>query len=269
MDGRLQRWNRSADTPASPHILCLHQHHRRASSTVAITSVYPSQPHARADVPTLSLSSSLESLSNHDDPSRPCEIIQVSTGAFFLKHKEQRIEQSCFDWTIAGKATSQQKMYPLLSLNTPWISQMFEKKTNIKGEEEWVSAGWPGRYVYVFTVQVCGLVEHALCVCGNYSNLNAGSAGETGCLLINEPSRWPRVGVSCECTVSRSGGQRNNDTWAIVCLCARHQNRTHIIIFSLMYSKCRNIFFFFLQKFAEQASRKSNFSHLLPQILFK
>lgn len=40
-----------------------------------------------------------------------------------------------------------------------------------------------------------------LCVCvwvlgggggGNYSNINAGSAGETGCLLINEWSRWPQ-----------------------------------------------------------------------------
>lgn len=39
-----------------------------------------------------------------------------------------------------------------------------------------------------------------MCVCGNYSILNAGNAGETGCLLINEQSRWPRVGVSCECT---------------------------------------------------------------------
>lgn len=39
-----------------------------------------------------------------------------------------------------------------------------------------------------------------VCVCGNYSILNAGNAGETGCLLINERSRWSRVGVSCECT---------------------------------------------------------------------
>lgn len=74
---------------------------------------------------------------------------------------------------------------------------------------------------------MCGLVEHALCVCGNYSNLNAGSAGETGCLLINEPSRWPRVGGSRECTESRSGGQCNNDTWAIMCLCTSSEEYTH------------------------------------------
>lgn len=54
-----------------------------------------------------------------------------------------------------------------------------------------------------------------VCVCGNYCDLNAGSAGETGCLLINEQSRWPWVGGSCERTASRSGGQHNTDTWAI------------------------------------------------------
>lgn len=68
---------------------------------------------------------------------------------------------------------------------------------------------------YLFVIQVCGLVECALCVCGNYCDINAGSAGETGCLLINERSRWPRVGGSLEHTASRSGGQHNTDTWAI------------------------------------------------------
>lgn len=67
---------------------------------------------------------------------------------------------------------------------------------------------------YVFTLWVCGLVECGFCVFGNYCDLNAGSAGETGCLLINEWSRWPRVGGSCEHTASRSGGQHNTDTWA-------------------------------------------------------
>ncbi len=79
----------------------------------------------------------------------------------------------------------------------------------------WLDAAESGYCVYVFTVWVCGLVERALCVCGNYCNLNAGSAGETGCLLINEWSRWPRVGGSCERTASWSGGQHNTDTWAI------------------------------------------------------
>lgn len=100
-------------------------------------------------------------------------------------------------------------MYPSLPCATPLISHTSEGKI-FKVEALRVSAGRPGLCVYVFTVQVCGLVEHALCVCGNYSNLNAGSAGETGCLLINEPSRWPRVGGSCQCTVSRSGGQRDH-----------------------------------------------------------
>lgn len=39
-----------------------------------------------------------------------------------------------------------------------------------------------------------------VCVCGNYSNLNAGNAGETVSLLINDWSRWPRVGGSYERT---------------------------------------------------------------------
>ena len=68
---------------------------------------------------------------------------------------------------------------------------------------------------YVFTVLLCGLVECAWCVCGNYRDLNAGSAGETGCLLINEWSRWPQVGGSCEHTARRSGGQHRTHTWAI------------------------------------------------------
>lgn len=48
----------------------------------------------------------------------------------------------------------------------------------------------------VFTVRERGLVECAfcMCVCGNYCDLNAGRAGETGWLLINEWSRWPRGG---------------------------------------------------------------------------
>lgn len=74
----------------------------------------------------------------------------------------------------------------------------------------WCYSVWAQQYM--FTVWVCGLV---LCVCGNYCDLNAGSAGETGCLLINERSRWPRVGGSSENTASRSGGQHNTDTWAI------------------------------------------------------
>lgn len=62
-----------------------------------------------------------------------------------------------------------------------------------------------------------GLLSMCLCafVCVNYWDLNAGSAGETGCLLINEWSRWPWVGGSCKHTASRSGGQHNRDTWAI------------------------------------------------------
>lgn len=96
----------------------------------------------------------------------------------------------------------------------------------------------------MFTVQVCGLVEHALCVCGNYSNLNAGSAGETGCLLINEPSRWPRVGGSCECTASRSGGQRDNDTWAVMCLCTSSEQctRNYLLINGFEMQKCVHFF---------------------------
>lgn len=142
-------------------------------------------------------------------PALCVKLFRSSTEAFFRVQKELRIEWSFFEWTIAGKATSQQKMYPSLPCATPLISHTSEGEI-FKVEALRVSAGWPGRCVYVFTVQVCGLVEHALCVCGNYSNLNAGSAGETGCLLINELSRWPRVGGSCPCTVSRSGGQRGH-----------------------------------------------------------
>lgn len=142
-------------------------------------------------------------------PALRVKLFRSTTEAFFRAQKEQRIEWICFEWTIASKATSQQKMYPSLPCAPPLIIHTSEGKI-FKVEALRVSAGWPGRCVYVFTVQVCGLVEHALCVCGNYSNLNAGSAGETGCLLINEPSRWPRVGGSCQCTVSRSGGQRDH-----------------------------------------------------------
>lgn len=133
---------------------------------------------------------------------------------------------------------------------TSLISHTFEKKKIFKVEEQWVSAGWPGRSVDVFTVQVCGLVEHALCVCGNYSNLNAGSAGETGCLLINEPSRWPRVGGSCECTASRSGGQRSNDTWAIMCPCTSSGQDTHTFLLINPF-KMHKYVQFLLRKFAE------------------
>lgn len=147
---------------------------------------------------------------------------------FFHAPKEQRIKTKLF-WLNnsrqSNKSAENVSLIPLFT--TPLISRTFEEKKIFKVEEEWVSAGWPGRDVYVFTVQVCGLVEHALCVCGNYSNLNAGSAGETGCLLINEPSRWPRVGGSCECTASWSGGQRDNDTWAIMCLCTSSEQCTH------------------------------------------
>lgn len=41
--------------------------------------------------------------------------------------------------------------------------------------------------------------------CSNYSNPNAGSAGETGCLLINEQSRWSWVGG--ELRVHQQAGQ--------------------------------------------------------------
>lgn len=60
----------------------------------------------------------------------------------------------------------------------------------------------PCLHAYCISVWAC----HALCVCvcacarSNYSNPNVGSAGETGCLLINEQSRWSWVGGSCECT---------------------------------------------------------------------
>lgn len=79
---------------------------------------------------------------------------------------------------------------------------------------------WLDASVYVFVIWACGLVEYVsvcVCVCPhvNYWDLNAGSAGETGCLLINEWSRWPWVGGSCKHTASRSGGQHNTDTWAI------------------------------------------------------
>lgn len=51
-------------------------------------------------------------------------------------------------------------------------------------------------------VCVCGraCVRAFVQACCNYSNPNAGSAGETGCLLINEQSRWSWVGGSRECT---------------------------------------------------------------------
>lgn len=49
-------------------------------------------------------------------------------------------------------------------------------------------------------------------LCGNYCDLNAGSAGEAACLLINERSRWPQVGVRsrlcCE-SVTWSAQQRH------------------------------------------------------------
>lgn len=69
--------------------------------------------------------------------------------------------------------------------------------------------------VHSLCVYCISVWARCVCACGNYCDLNAGSAGETGCLLINEWSRWPRVGGSCERTASRSGGQHNTDTWAI------------------------------------------------------
>lgn len=49
--------------------------------------------------------------------------------------------------------------------------------------------------VYCISVWACCVCSVCVCArCGNYCDLNAGSAGETGCLLINERSRWPRVG---------------------------------------------------------------------------
>lgn len=80
----------------------------------------------------------------------------------------------------------------------------------------WLDAA--AAYGSVFLLYECVGLEKVLlcvCMCGNYCDLNAGSAGETGCLLINEWSRWPQVGGSCERTASRSGGQHNTDTWAI------------------------------------------------------
>lgn len=93
--------------------------------------------------------------------------------------------------------------------STVWQTQTITKMLPID-TVTWRYRAWAQQYM--FTVWVCGLV---LCVCGNYCDLNAGSAGETGCLLINERSRWPRVGGSSENTASRSGGQHNTDTWAI------------------------------------------------------
>lgn len=150
---------------------------------------------------------------------------------------------------MADKATSQQKMYPSLPFTTQLIGHTIKKK-KIQSRRT-VSQCWlTWALCLCFTVQVCGLVEHALCVCGNYSNLNAGSAGETGCLLINEPSRWPRVGGSRECTESRSGGQCNNDTWAIMCLCTSSEEYTHNYLLINGF-KCRNMFILCGQKFAE------------------
>lgn len=54
----------------------------------------------------------------------------------------------------------------------------------------------------------CACVCVCMCVhaqaCGNYSYPNADSAGETGCLLINEQSRWPWVGGSHELHTSEA-----------------------------------------------------------------
>lgn len=71
-------------------------------------------------------------------------------------------------------------------------------------------------FMFLLYTECVGLLSLlCACVCGNYCDLNAGSAGETGCLLINEWSRWPWVGGSCKRTASQSGGQHNADTWAI------------------------------------------------------
>lgn len=80
MDGRLQRWNRSADTPASPHIIPPPpppppREHLSSSPPNTGCNIHrsagPSQPPAKADVPTSSLSSSLKRQTIHYDPSLP------------------------------------------------------------------------------------------------------------------------------------------------------------------------------------------------------
>lgn len=50
-------------------------------------------------------------------------------------------------------------------------------------------------------------------VCGDCTDINACTAGEPDCLLINEGNRWPGVGGSSERTATRSGGQHNTNTW--------------------------------------------------------
>lgn len=59
-----------------------------------------------------------------------------------------------------------------------------------------------------------------VCLCGNYCDLNAGRAGESGCLLINEGSRWPCGGRELqrhsECGQVVNTRRTHKNTWAVI-----------------------------------------------------
>lgn len=57
-----------------------------------------------------------------------------------------------------------------------------------------------------------------MCLCGNYCDLNAGRAGESGCLLINEGSRWPCGGRELQHSEHGqvvSARRTHTNTWAV------------------------------------------------------
>lgn len=81
------------------------------------------------------------------------------------------------------------------------------------------SYGEASTWVACISVWACWV--RPVCLCGNYCDLNAGRAGESGCLLINEGSRWPCGGRELQRhsergqVVSSTRRRTHKNTWAV------------------------------------------------------